>query len=70
MTMPRMNRLSAALVAALLSLPATMVVADDQTSAPGEETAQQLDAVTVTARRRSESTRRCRSPSAPSTARN
>jgi iron complex outermembrane receptor protein len=55
MTMPRMNRLSAALVAALLSLPATMVVADDQTSAPGEETAQQLDAVTVTARRRSES---------------
>lgn len=53
MTMPRLNRLSAAMLAALLSLPAASVLADDQ--AENEDSAQRLDEITVTARRRSES---------------
>src|SRR5690606_28817834 len=57
MTMPRLNCLSAAMLVALLSLPATALVADDQIDdqAGSEDSAQQLDEVTVTARRRSES---------------
>jgi iron complex outermembrane receptor protein len=57
MTMPRLNRLSAAVFAAMLCLPAATVFADDQTGDPtyNEDSAQQLDEITVTARRRSES---------------
>src|SRR5690606_39041031 len=55
MTTPRLNRLSVALLAAILGLPATAVLADDQSAdREGEGDVQKLEDITVTARRRSE----------------